>query len=153
MNSSSASHSRGLRALGAAALLCLLGACSAAAPADSPATASTPPAAATPAPTPAAQRERILGLVGEARCDADAQCRTLPMGSKPCGGPESYLAWSSQQTPAEPLQTLAAQYAAARRAEAQRLGLLSNCMVVTDPGARCIAQHCVLRSATSALPQ
>ena len=60
-----------------------------------------------------------------------------------CGGPEAYVAWSSAATDGQRLKSLAEAYAQARRAEAQKSGRMSDCSLVTDPGARCEAGHCV----------
>jgi hypothetical protein len=123
-----------------AALLC--GACMAgAAP-------GTPPLAPGQAPA-GTLLLAIRAEIGDAACDTDAQCRTVGVGSRPCGGPEAYLAWSSQpsrapapKTPAagdraERLQALVAQHREARRLEHERSGVLSDCRFSPDPGAVC----------------
>jgi len=133
---------RRLPAALAAALLLMLGACSTAAPSADP-----PP---SPKP-PAALREQMTALIGEARCTEDSQCRTLPLGATACGGPEGWLAWSTLQTQEEPLASLGKQFAEARRAEIQKQGLLSNCMMQLDPGAQCVANRCVLRRVNRSL--
>src|SRR4051812_47210296 len=42
----------------------------------------------------------ISAQIGDAACSADSQCRTLAIGKKPCGGPESYVAWSALRSDA-----------------------------------------------------
>jgi hypothetical protein len=115
----------------------------AATPATSSATVSpsttTPPRAAIPADVTTELRDEILRLVGTASCREDSQCRSLPMGSKPCGGPEGYLAWSTAATDARQLEALAARYKEARQARNQRSGLMSDCAVVAEPAVRCVA--------------
>lgn len=86
---------------------------------------------------------RVLAEIGDATCDADAQCRTLAVGHKACGGPESYLPWSTRVSNEARLRALAAEFAAARRAESQQAGRVSDCSMVADPGARCEAGRCV----------
>ncbi len=81
--------------------------------------------------------EKIRALIGDAACDSDAQCRTVPVGAKACGGPSYYLPWSTKRT----------DEAALREATAGSLappvrrdpGMRSDCMLVTDPGAYCAA--------------
>lgn len=139
------SHRRGwsMRARQTAALLLLpvLGACAA------------PPAPPTVLAAPAAASAELLrqiqAEVGDAACNSDAQCRTLAIGAKPCGGPESYLAWSTQRSRADKLERLAADYRQQREAENQRDGRLSNCLFVTDPGAQCKASRCQLGTGTA----
>ncbi|MDC8770228.1 hypothetical protein [Roseateles albus] len=80
----------------------------------------------------------IQAEVGDAACDGPHQCHSSAVGAKPCGGPDSYLAWSSKVTDPKKLQSLLEQHRAARLAENQSSGIVSNCAMVTDPGARCI---------------
>jgi hypothetical protein len=90
---------------------------------------------------------RIEAERGDAACDADDQCHTIGVGSKACGGPERYLAWSSKNGDGTRLRALVAEHAAARKAEDAKAGMMSTCSVVPDPGASCSAGHCVLRPA------
>ena len=88
---------------------------------------------------------RIRGAIGEAKCSSDAQCRTLAIGEKACGGPQSWLAWSTAGTEPAPLQSLASELAALARHRNQLSGRVSNCQYNADPGAVCQARRCVLR--------
>ena len=109
---------------------------------------TTPTPLPVPAAEPAAESERLgqelRALIGGASCSSDAQCRTLAVGAKACGGPAAYLAWSVQGTDAQKLADTAARQAAAQRREIQASGLRSNCALVTDPGAACVAARCEL---------
>jgi hypothetical protein len=102
---------------------------------------STPGAAPGSADTLA----RIHGLVGTAACTSDAQCHTLPLGAKPCGGVESYLAWSSASTSETELRALGDNYKAER--QAANKGRMSDCRALVDPGAVCRAGACQLGEA------
>jgi hypothetical protein len=104
--------------------------------------------AQTPA-EPAAQRlaRELRTAIGPARCAADSQCRTLPIGAKACGGPAGYWAWSTLDTNVQAVQDLAARQAKAAREEVAASGMQSNCAIVTDPGARCDAGVCKLEGA------
>lgn len=93
-------------------------------------------AAAPPAATPA---QEVEALIGNAACDSDAQCHTIGVGAKACGGPQAYLAWSSRQSDGIALRLAAKRQAQAELAAAQASGLLSNCAVTPDPGAFCAA--------------
>ena len=88
--------------------------------------------------------QKIENDIGTAQCDNASQCKTLPIGHKSCGGPEAYLAYSTKSGNSTSLIALGEQYAAARRAENERSGMMSNCMMVQDPGAVCMANRCVL---------
>jgi hypothetical protein len=108
----------------------------------------TPPA--TPAASAVAETEatrlgrELRALIGPATCDTDAQCRTIAVGAKACGGPAGYMAWSSQGTDSQKLTALAARQSEAQRREIEASGLRSNCAMVSDPGAACVARRCEL---------
>ena len=108
------------------------------------------PGAPTPAtPTPAAAGPddtlaRIHALVGTPSCTEDSQCHSLPIGARPCGGPENYLAYSTVHTPEAELKALGAIYAAERRGANVQAGRMSSCVFMADPGAVCRAGACAL---------
>ena len=99
--------------------------------------------AQTPA-EPESQRlaRELRSLIGTAACSSDSQCRTVAVGAKPCGGPAGYWAWSTQDTDAERMTALAQRQAAAEKREQEASGLRSNCRMLTDPGAACVAHRC-----------
>jgi hypothetical protein len=131
--------------LGALALLFGLSACSGVSASGNEAPKAAPPAAARPAPASAqGMLQNIKAQIGDAACDSASQCRTMPLGHKSCGGPEGYIAYSTKSGNTAGLLELGTQYAAARKAENQDSGMVSNCMLVTDPGATCAANRCVL---------
>lgn len=108
-------------------------------------------------PTPAAPRSAARGAIskaaelytaiqieiGQPRCTADSQCRSLPVGHKACGGPEGHLAWSTAVSNEARLLALAREQAELRRQEVEARGLVSNCQVQADPGAVCRQGLCV----------
>ncbi|MFT7776393.1 hypothetical protein [Roseateles sp.] len=105
--------------------------------------AQTPPVAPAEAESQRLGRE-LRGLIGPAACSADSQCRTVAVGAKACGGPAGYAAWSTQGTDAQQLAELARRQAQAQRREIEASGMLSNCALVVDPGAACVAGRCEL---------
>ncbi len=82
--------------------------------------------------------QRLLREIDAAPCTGDGQCHTVPIGAKPCGGPEAYLAWSEMVSDARAVSTLAARHRAAREAANANSALQSNCAFVPDPGALCV---------------
>ena len=103
--------------------------------------AATAPAAADS--TAAARKALEAALQANAACDAPAQCRTVGLGHKACGGPESYAAYSLKGGNEEKIKMLAQQYAEARKRDDEAAGRMSTCMATRDPGATCSAQRCV----------
>ena len=100
---------------------------------------------------------RVDTMIGDAPCSNDAECRVVGVGAKACGGPESYRAWSTRTTDPKALMREAEIGAAARRAEIERLGMLSNCAITPVPPVRCAppvspggAGRCVLDPVGSA---
>lgn len=131
---SSSRASARLPALLSALMLALsLGAC--AAPAAEPAVSAVPVARL---------QQQIEAAIGDAACSSSAQCRTLPIGARACGGPERYLAWSTQRSDAAQLDKLAQALKAQREAENARSGMASTCQFLMDPGAQCVAGRCQL---------
>ena len=94
----------------------------------------------------AALLARIKAEIGEARCDNQAQCRTLPIGEKACGGPVSWLGWSAVSAGGDALSVWAAELAALQRRRNARSGIQSTCDYNADPGAICRAGRCVIRT-------
>ncbi|MHA4869352.1 hypothetical protein ACXZ1M_16795 [Duganella sp. PWIR1] len=99
-----------------------------------------------PAPTSetAGLWQKIQAANTNLACDDNSQCHSIGVGSKACGGPENYLAWSSKNSDGAQLKALVEQHSAARRAEDKRLGMMSTCSIVSDPGASCRAGTCTL---------
>lgn len=99
-------------------------------------------ATAAPPSTEALARQ-IREEVGDAACTANEQCKTIAIGHKACGGPETYMVWSTAVSDGAKLHSLAEAYKKARMSEAEQAGRVSDCSLVTDPGARCEAKRCV----------
>jgi hypothetical protein len=94
----------------------------------------------------AALLERIRAEIGEARCSGDAQCRTLAIGHKACGGPQQWWAWSTAHAQADRLQAWSDELAELQRKRQEAAGMASNCQYIADPGAVCQAGRCLLRT-------
>jgi hypothetical protein len=103
---------------------------------------AAPPAKAPAADTHALSRQ-IREEIGTAACTANDQCRSLAIGHKACGGPETYVVWSTAASDGKKLRALADAYTQARKQESEQSGRVSDCSLVTDPGARCEAGRCV----------
>ena len=135
--------------LAAASLLMLTATACGSAPAAGPAA----PAPSTPSASPAATGkaaalwQKIRAANADTSCDTASQCHTIGVGSKACGGPESYLAWSSKSSDGSALKALVEEHSAVRRADDERAQMMSTCMMVADPGASCRAGRCAVNPA------
>lgn len=120
--------------------------------AASPVPVASAAAQAAPAPAPAKgdTLTRIRALVGTPACSSDAQCHTLALGAKACGGPSGYLAWSSAKTSEAELRALGDTLKEEQRSANAASGMMSNCSFVPDPGAICKTGICQLGSGAAA---
>jgi hypothetical protein len=126
----------------AAALITAMAGCS------GPARNSAEPTPAAQTPPAATLRQQIQAEIGDASCDTSEQCRTLPVGHRACGGPESFLPYSTKRSDTAKLLDLAAQDSAASKAQNEQSGMMSTCQAITDPGSTCSAGHCVVGNAS-----
>lgn len=104
---------------------------------------------ATPGESRTFSELRAIGRT--AGCSSDQQCKTVPVGAKSCGGPESYMAYSTAHVSSEKALSLAARYRKEREAENQASGVVSDCRFMMDPGAQCRAGTCHLGGKNGAL--
>jgi len=75
----------------------------------------------------------IKTMIGDAKASDVQQCRKVAFGYKACGGPASYLIYSVQGMDEALLLQKVSEYNALAKAEAQRLGLMSDCAMVLEP--------------------
>lgn len=129
-------------------LILLLGCAACTTEAQDPANKKPAPAASA---APASDTlGRIRAMVGDAACSDTSQCRSLALGSRSCGGPEAYLAYSTAKTSEVDLRALGERYQKEREAADAASGMMSTCQFIPDPGAVCEAGRCQLGSAAAA---
>ncbi len=73
--------------------------------------------------------ERVVGL----HADEASQCRAMPIGAKPCGGPWAYFVYSASSTDEDMLKELVAAYDARQAILNRRDGHISTCDMVMPP--------------------
>ena len=93
--------------------------------------------ATEPSSTAPSSPASVQVLIGDASCSADAQCATIGVGAKACGGPDAYVAWSTTRTDLQTLRVAVQRQAEAARSEQVSKGMVSNCSMALDPGAFC----------------
>jgi hypothetical protein len=105
-----------------------------------------------PSPATPDRLAPVLALVGDAACRSDADCRTIGVGQRACGGPSRYLAWSAWRTSGHALEKAAA---ATRVPPVSPTGegMMSTCQVLADPGAQCVRPAATAGQGTCQLRQ
>ena len=128
------------------AALVLLAACTPSPqPGDGGGAGQTPPPDApvetAPPPGGGAGPARIQELEAQARrlartegCTRADQCRTAPVGSRPCGGPREYLVYCAASTDSAALFRVLDELARAEDAYNREQGLASTCEFRMPPG-------------------
>lgn len=105
-------------------------------PAAQTATAN-PARAATTGPEAVTASRQVLTQLLVLSCKQHADCATVGVGARACGGPEQYLAYALRDTPAPALQQAQQNYARLRKKQLEERGEMSTCELLPDPGAEC----------------
>ena len=96
--------------------------------------------------------DELLALVRQQLRPAYAstadECRVLGVGSRPCGGPERFIVYSTANTNESVLLELVGAYNRNRMADDAREGLVSNCRVIPKPAV--VLQDGICRAARTA---
>jgi len=76
-------------------------------------------------------------------CTADTECHSVALGSKGCGGPAGYRAYSSKTVSTESVEAQAAHEREVAAQAVRDSHRVSPCFMLADPGARCQQNKCV----------
>lgn len=76
---------------------------------------------------------QIRTMVGIARADSLQQCKLAEVGKRACGGPEYYIAYSTQVTDEDALQKLVREYTQLRIEHIQETQEMSTCEMLPRP--------------------
>lgn len=86
---------------------------------------------------------KINALVGGAQCDVVDQCGLIELGSRPCGGPDSYKAFSSLNTDVDALLKASKAHVELSKLFNAKNNRVSICSVLEKPKVLCI-KRCVV---------
>ncbi len=118
------------------------------------------PVAAAPGDTPSVQRleAEARALARTTGCSQAAQCRTAPVGDRPCGGPRDYLAYCATTTDTVALFRKLEELRRAEQEINRRSGAISTCEFRMPPetglvGGTCRAQQSNAAPTLDARPQ
>lgn len=81
----------------------------------------------------AALDNQIRTMVGIPRADSVEQCKLAEVGKRACGGPEYYMAYSTQVTDEQAMQKLITEYTQLRVEHIQVTQEMSTCEVIPRP--------------------
>ena len=96
-----------------------------------------------------AMEEQIELLIGAATCEADNECRSVPVGAKPCGGPWTYQIYSTRATDSKKLLERVAAHRTLNVELNRRYGWTSDCRVVSEPAVSCREGRCAQGTAAA----
>ena len=100
----------------------------------------------------AALKTELALLVGEASCSELSECRALPFGAKPCGGPWEYLIYSSINSDTLKIKETVDEYNEWNMVLNKRYGYTSDCSHAETPQLLCLNGKCVDRNKVGETP-
>jgi hypothetical protein len=89
-----------------------------------------------------ALRAEIVQQIGHAPCANLVHCRLLPIGVRPCGGPDEYLAYSSITGDKTQLENKAFEYGLLQEDLHRARGTVGPCVMLPEPRLVCVDNRC-----------
>lgn len=90
--------------------------------------------------------DEIVALIGDAPCANLVHCRVLALGSRPCGGADEYVAYSSITGNKDLLESKAFEYGFLQEEAMRGRRPVGTCEVLPRPRATCLDRRCRLDS-------
>jgi hypothetical protein len=84
----------------------------------------------------------VDALTANKSCNGADDCASIAWGSKPCGGPWSYLVYAPGNVDVPQLEALVAEYNRLDQELNNLKGIGSDCAVVVEPELECIENRC-----------
>ncbi|MCG7548744.1 hypothetical protein [Pseudoalteromonas sp. Of7M-16] len=85
-------------------------------------------------------------------CDSNSQCIAIPVGSRACGGPSSYLLFSSKTADQSKVYELAKKLTDSEAQYNAKHGMISICEHLRQPSTQCVENTCVKLDSTNKSP-
>lgn len=86
---------------------------------------------------------RIDKMIEDTSCTGDAECKFMAIGHKPCGGPASYIIYSSNSVDEGALEVVVNEYSELQRKINEDTGAISDCSVENPPSIGCRSGSCM----------
>ncbi len=90
-------------------------------------------------------KREIDRKIGKPRARRLNQCRVIAFGAKACGGPKTYLVYSSFQTNENQLKRLINQYNSLEDKINKETNAMSDCMFIEEPKAELVNSMCKIK--------
>jgi hypothetical protein len=90
-------------------------------------------------------KKEIDREVGKPKAKRLSQCRVIAFGAKPCGGPKSYLIYSTLQTNENKLKRLINQYNSLEEKINKETDAMSDCMFIEEPTVNLVNGICKIK--------
>jgi len=96
--------------------------------------------------------QSVRGIIGDAACTDNTDCRLMGYGSKPCGGPAGYVAYSIKGTNVALLEEKVLEFNALALELDRRTGTVSDCTLASKPEVKCVQGRCFAKGAFHSEP-
>ena len=87
----------------------------------------------------------LEAAIGDAAAETEDQCRVVPIGAKPCGGPWAYRVYSEGAGDPARVRALVARYTELQAEMNARFELASDCALVPEPTVGLVGGYCVVQ--------
>lgn len=89
--------------------------------------------------------ENVEAILANKSCKGADDCASIAWGSKPCGGPWSYLVYAPDNVNVPQLEQLVSEHNQLQAEVNQLNGAASDCAFVTKPELECLDDICVAK--------
>lgn len=90
-----------------------------------------------------ANQALMTAIEAENSCTTSADCATVPVGARACGGPGGYAVYATKSSNAQQIKSLATVTAKLERQFNEENGVISICSIVAEPTVQCNENKCV----------
>ncbi|MBH0058045.1 hypothetical protein I6F65_13855 [Pseudoalteromonas sp. SWXJZ94C] len=88
-------------------------------------------------------KSELNTLITDTQCDTNTQCKVSPVGSRACGGPSSYIVYSTKTTTEKEVSALSKKITMLESNYNEQKGMMSTCQHLTAPSTQCVENKCV----------
>ncbi|KAF7767469.1 hypothetical protein PCIT_a4353 [Pseudoalteromonas citrea] len=96
-----------------------------------------------PKNTLSAARNKLKDMTKDKGCDTSMQCQVIAVGSRACGGPSSYVTFSTRSADVQTVKKLADSITVLESQYNAKNRMVSICQHLTQPSTQCVENKCV----------